>query len=522
MFIESIRYALENIKSELQLLANKNKPTYELQPVVNIAKHVVDLIEKHGIPDLDTESISPTGDATSIYFNNLSASIRNIAVITSRILDELTDRTNTTLELYTKKINQIEPLMEDLRQRFDDIEKQTLEKVTNTSIHEHEVKNINFSNNVDINNLTIVNNVALLPIARKKKVVVANAELAIIGSSNATKKLGTEIELATSDRSDADTLTGTYFGNLIGMLDGSEAFESEDSFDINWIYDLSINKILRANLYSTDPNDELEIEVYSRFNAGSKVNFVQIDTNSDAKLLATLNGNRTILEMKNNIWAQKLGTDAATFNLIQDRPDRLRYQGINIIDKNTSTTVAKYNYLSSLAYLYADIFAELLDNVEVSEVETTPNHKIELEERTGMYKYPIEVNNISFYEHEYESFGQWTSELIVTELPVISVEINSDHVIPDDKIEYIKYEISFDKNTWYQLRPTNAGLTEFNQTLKTRIVLNNDNNNLDYIFIGSQANNMGIYLRVTMNSGDSSVTPVLHNLQLKIKVDSNA
>ena len=56
---------------------------------------------------------------------------------------------------------------------------------------------------------------------------------------------------------------------------------------------------------------------------------------------------------------------------------------------------------------------------------------------------------------------------------------------------------------------------------KNRIVLNIDNNNANYLFIGKQANNMGVYLMASMITNDAQKTPIIYNIQLRIKVDIN-
>lgn len=526
MFIESIRVAIDNVRNELSQLVNTRGIVYEAQPLVNITKHLIDLIERSGIPNIEAEEIESTNDATSKYFNDLSNSMHNAMVVVSRILDELTTNVNSSLTKYIDNVNTIEAAMKDLRQRIFDVEQQTLEKVTNASIYDHEIKNINFSKNIDVNTLTIVrvntltviNNSVILPVTSANRVVVNDIELAIRSPKEATNRLDGALD-STANKSDTETIIGTYFGNIVGMLDGSGVFTSEDDVDVTVLTNENINETVEANYYSNNIADELEVGMSAILNGPNSINFVSMHTNVMPLVVSTLGDKDTTLQLKNGIWIGNNETDTISFILNQKSPERLRFQGINIIDKDTSTIVKKHNYFTSMAHIFPTLLSRLNDAIGTTDIDITPRQTIQIAERSGFYKYHIETSGIQIFNNIYANTGYWESGLITTDWPIYSVELESEHMIPGDDIEYVRYEISFNRVTWHSIKAINEGVTPFNIDKKKRIVLNNDDDNPDYLFIGSQASDLGLYLRVSLFTNDTSQTPVIHNLQLKVKVD---
>ena len=521
MILEPIRNVLLDLRYHLKNIDKDNHIVYEAQPVLDLTNMIIELVEKSGIPNLPIKEIVATENATTRHFNMMSYGIYKTMLVITRSVDELMTKMNSLLTIYTDKINTIEPLMEDLRQRIDDIEKQTLEKVTNTSIHAHDIKMINFKKNTRTSNVSVINNTLLLPILEQKRVTVNDQAFSVIGSQVATNRLDRPI-VSTIDKSDRETIIGTYFGNIVGMLDNSEDFIAEEEYNPVHIYNKDINSILRASYYSSKINDMLDIAIDSVMASPRDINFIIIDSNVDARIKYSLLGDETNIQMINNIWTQRITADRVSVGLSQRNYEPLRYQGIDVIDKASSTIVRRYNYFCSFAHLFPDIVARLNPEIEVSDIELEPNHKIQLSERTGFLKYSVELSHIGLYMNTYAVTGMWESEFIQSEGEISSVEIISKHVIPDDEIEYIRYEISFDRTTWYPLKALNEGITEFNVLKKKRIVLTNDNNNNDYLFIGEQSNSTGLFLRIKLNTNSATKTPALYNVELRIKVKENA
>lgn len=517
MLITPIREALINIKQELKTLMSKSNIIYEAQPVIETLKRVAILIEKYGITDVTVSDMTSKDKATTGYFNTMSYDIYRAMLSIHRIISELFVNTNDAIALYTQKINNILPTIEDLHQRITDIEQQTLEKVTNTSIHAHEIKLINFSKNVARNNLTIINNTLLLPLQSQIQIPVSVQETSVVAPSEATRRLADPI-ISTDDMGDAETIQGSYIGNIIGKLDGSEQFISESDFNAEALYQNNISSALNINYYSPNLTEEFSVDIHSTFNTQPDINFIFVETNIEPDMSFTLANVKTNLKTYNNIWAQPITADQISIRATQSNYRPLRYHGIDVIDNGTSTIVKRHNYFNSLRHLHPDVLENLNESITTTEIVPAANQHLVLSERTGFVKYNIEVSTIGIYQNTYHLQGIWESDIIVTNKQIHSVEIISDQVLPDDLLEYITYEISFDTTTWYNIRPINAGSTTFNKDIPKRIVLTTDNNNAEYNFIGDQANDMGVYLRISMRSNSTAISPVISSLQVRIKV----
>jgi hypothetical protein len=526
MLITPIRHALSSIKEELTKLYSSspdsdinNKIVYDVTPLIDMTKQVIDIIDNFGIEQFDIQKVNKTKSLESEYINDLQDTLHRIIMSISKIIDELTTDTNSMLQLYTDKINQIEPIMEDLRKDIDDIESQTLEKVANKSIFDHEIKNVIFDKNIQNSNLSYFNGTLLLPIVSSVSLIPDDHSFVINGSTEARNRLDQKI-IATSDVTDADLLKGTYFGNIIGKIDGSDAFKSQDEFNIDSIHNENVNDNLEINYYNNISNDEVDVTVNNLFNSNTIFNFLTITSNVDPVVSLTDEADRiTNIQLVNNTWAAKMTTNKIGARFVQTRATNLKYQGIDIY--RGDNLYKRHNYFNSLNFKYPDLLKELNNKIVTSEIEVFSYNRVVENDRHGFYKYGINVNNIDIRRNTYSAKGEYVSSLITTEEEIAAVELDADFYIPDEQLEYIQYFISFDNVEWFPIVSRFEGVTEFNVNKKKRIVLNNNNDNDEYLFIGHQEQNKGLYLKVKMVSQDSLISPAIYNLRLRIKVDTD-
>jgi len=527
MLISSIKYALKSIKNNLKTLYERSQNTelsnrivYDLEPLVNTTRYVIDLIERNGIPKFDIEEVHKTTNVSSSYLNNLTLELKNIMDVSNDLIDELTDKANNIYNDFTDKYNKIEPTIRKLETSVKELESSTLEKITNKAIFNHEIKDIDFDKNVITKDVEVVNNTLILPVESFVQVIPSDYTFVINGPEEAKNRLDRAIN-ATNNFSDSETIIGTYFGNIIGKIDGSEPFISQQEINLNTLYMKTIKESIPINYYTNIKSDDyLDVSVKNVFNSPEIINFVSVDSNVDPSISAVENENVTNIDTKNNTFIKRMKPSSIDLGFRQEKPTTLKYQGIDLYHE--TDLVERYNYFSSLKYKQPDVIRRLNSKIKTSKIEPGTNQKTKVSNRKGFLKYNININRINIRKNTYRTSGQWISDLITTENLVQAIELEADTYIPDNVIEYIKYYISLNNKDWYTIKPSNTGVTKFNMNKKTRILLSDsiqkDNKSL---YLGNINNILGVYIRIDMETNESDKSPAIYNLKVKLKVDED-
>ncbi len=521
MLLSPIREAISSIKKAIRDIystsdtTGQNRIVYDIEPILELTKQTVELLERNAVPKFDIEEIQATDPSTSQYINNMTSTLYRILRLSNISLDEITNNANTLIIRLADELNQIEPILEQFEIDINDIEDQVLEKITNRSIFNHEIKNINFSKNILQTNCNYEFNILLLPIVSSTILTPVSHSISINASPEAKVRLDGNIN-AGFEKDDADIMQGTYFGNMVDNLDGTGSFLAQRDMNINDIHNTNFNAAMLANYYSLINNDKLDITVKNIFNRKVDFNFLAIKSNVDPKISVNLDGNPTGIKLINNVWTSKSTTDAIHVRLIQETPKILEYQGIDIIEGDT--IIKRHNYFNSLNYKFPDVLSSLNSNIKTEKITPTPTNRVVETARHGFYKYPIELEQVDIRFNTYANRGWWESERIITEGRIESVELEADMFIPNDEIEYVQFHISFNQNTWFPIRCKNRGTNVFTSNKKSRIVLNTNNDDDDFLFIGKQDQDIGLYLRVDMATVSSDISPAIYNLKLRIKV----
>jgi len=533
LLVSPIRTALEQLKSNLSSVLQQtqisetdanvtNRIIYESTPIIESTQKLLDLIERIGIPDIKVEPAHKIMAFESKYFTSISKPLYDGIKMMNKLIDELMTSVNTSMELYQTQLNEIEPLLNALETSVNDLEKQVLEKVTNTSIYDQEVKKIDFSKNTITADATFIDNILLLPIISSEQILPVDYLLTINNSLEAKRRLDQSANI-NSDHNDSELIQGTYFGKIIGKLDGTEDFKAQSEVNIDDLFTSDFNTGLDVNYTSLISNDYLDISVQNIFKQGILINFISFDTTGQQNLLVESptinNGLQTRMQLINGNWFGKATMSKIVANLVQKEAKSLRYQGIDVY--RGDNIIKRYNYFMSLKHLFPDLLKTLNDKLVVQDIEVKPYHQVVIANRHDFYNYNLSIKQLSFRKNTYKSQGTWLSDLITTEEPIESVDLDVSAYVPNDTLEFLKYWISFDNKTWYPIIPRLEGYTAFNKDKKRRIVLSADNNNSEYLFIG-KAIHKGIYLKVELQTNDILDSPAIYSLNVRIKVDPDA
>jgi len=140
-------------------------------------------------------------------------------------------------------------------------------------------------------------------------------------------------------------------------------------------------------------------------------------------------------------------------------------------------------------------------NIIATSYSSTDNHE-------EIYRYSIGIKDLQIYKYTFQPSGYIISENVLPDKKTAaSVEIFVNDIIKPGTS--IKYFVSTNKSTWYQIDPSNT-----NRGINKRIVFAGFEASDNDYFINEQANSL--YVKIEM-TGNDTYSPVLNSYALKVK-----
>jgi len=313
---------------------------------------------------------------------------------------------------------------------------------------------------------------------------------------------------------DPDLFRGSFIGRLIAPFDD---IRWGDAYGLKNAFDDSANTDFVMQTIGWESPARMDIMI--NMSTLSNVNMITIDTNSKA-LIDFHDKDHTVTALPyEGLLVGDRKADALTFRIINDNVTHPVYHVLELKEPESKERVRVLNFAESLEVIHKaeDIFGPSQFSVEVG------SHDTGLLRRNDIPVVETIVDNITMYDVIFGSSGQWTSDRITTEEPIVSIEIKADVSVPDTDRELVKFSISFDNEKFYDVRNSTGATDDYNVRYPTRIVLNNENLVDEYLYLPDQQGLKHLFLKVDLRAADTHKdTPVIYKLELKIKTEQEA
>ena len=131
-------------------------------------------------------------------------------------------------------------------------------------------------------------------------------------------------------------------------------------------------------------------------------------------------------------------------------------------------------------------------------------------------RFSISLGNFKIHSNSYENKGFCITQY-TTQNPIKSISLDADEYIPNTNDEtYIRYSISFNKETWYSIVPAYRASSSDIHTISINSAITTTPLNMKSIFTNNKET--AFYLKTELGTSDSSVTPRIEQVKFKVKV----
>jgi len=496
---KSVRLILEELSEKIK----RTMEEFKVNSAFNTTKKILNTIVTHldnrrVVRAIDIQHVGSQDYISDSHFNELYDGIYKSLIDSRSNIQRLSDSYNEQLIQSSSMANSVSKLNEITNTKVDEITEQISNKFKNISINDEQWIRIDFSKNPTTTKYDVVNNVLILKKATTKRLT------------------GTDILTITINNKPFDyvNMTGAVDGKIISNYLATDLFYN----DTDSLFDSVLTTKYIVQSIDEVPNIVFNIDTTG---SGDEFNYVAALTN-DA---STLTSDGVDVKGARNVYifnpTSKAIVDVRSTRKAADKLLPI----IRLIDNTTQEPVGDLTYFQTMKILDEDEFnsiitneEEMLDDVfEFSELSGKTTQTI-VEKRQPVNQ--LSLGDLEIESNTYEDNGAWTSGKIETGKDIISVELFSDFVVSEETNVNFYIKLG-NHDIWYQIDPLSINQTHAdNIFIPNRLVLDPSSlsiSNGDMELPDIDEKNY-LFLKVELNSSNSRLTPLIHEVKLRVKV----
>lgn len=543
MYNELVIKQLNQIKQELTDIYETYGPKVEDDAVIMIIEKLHEILTSKGVPRIDISTVKYDDVIDSEYFNQIQSQLDQFIKEIWSMIDNIKNKLNAKATELVEHEHIVSSLLTKYEKLVQDVTDQTLAQSNLISVHNEEVKNIDFSRG-HFNEISLINNEKL----GRKLVGITVPNLRNIEyeveNENAKNRMDSIFDWLNERKS------GHYPGRIIDRLRrgrGRRNAKPLVPFGENHVFsafDGNVDTSWTIQYIDNKDKEDFYVSFYIDVPRPQK-GFTIITVDTDADDIEAYIGDKMLPKFGNNSFRL---LDGGTVRI------RLKRNGVNSFRRSDLRTnrdphlaIAQRAVSPIVDFLGTNVNRFLKHGWRAYEmiqnrIKTRREEVLREIQRnranyyTGKSEDRIDVNlwarsqpdpyyiseinvsNIQFEEMVLESGeGIWTSDFIKTYSPIYSLELNvSGSGIGEVNRDLVFY-LSTNGQDWQEISPVNLSSNPYYNDLYTRLVFDiNKDEDEKYLYLGRQTIK-GFYLRIDFGPVQSTRTSLIDEVLVRAK-----